>query len=422
MRRDPYTRSIPTIRPVKQTRGFYWQAIFRFYDSQGKETQIKKNLGIEFMPKRKYKKGHHYVKEDATKSSIKQAMEAALNTEFLAEVDAQIAKAKEKSEKDSDPFVDEYIRDWLARKTGNTSSLRMRTKKDYEHKTAPLLRYFENHRIKLKDLKRKDITAFLRHEEALFADKKTGANLNKKYKFLRMILIDAEEAEILTKAPKLPKSEVPPIIHRDALGFLYDEQLKTLYNDYIKGSKIETIFYLCWRLGLRREGALGLLWDAVDLDNATVTICRSYTLELEEKMKSKNGFRVLPLAPDLVDYLRSLKKQQTIDRALCGAEYKEPEKNYVVRDRDGSQIKLDYASRKFSSIFKKAHADHPDWQKITLHGLRRSLNVNMERAGYPASVRAAILGDDENTLPQYNRIAMSADAINSLQEYHKMLN
>ena len=71
---------------------------------------------------------------------------------------------------------------------------------------------------------------------------------------------------------------------------------------------------LCLYAGLRREEALGLKWDCVHLDTETPYLSVRRTLIWEksrpvvsERLKSAAARRDIPLPPQLVDCLRSLK-------------------------------------------------------------------------------------------------------------------
>lgn len=81
----------------------------------------------------------------------------------------------------------------------------------------------------------------------------------------------------------------------------------------VKGKDVETLVLLCLYLGLRREEALGLQWDCVNLDAATpyVDVRRALRWEsnkpvLSDKLKSKAAYRKLPIPPLLLAHLRAL--------------------------------------------------------------------------------------------------------------------
>ena len=84
----------------------------------------------------------------------------------------------------------------------------------------------------------------------------------------------------------------------------------------VSGLNTETFVRLCLFAGLRREEALGLKWEDVDLDEKTpsLTVARVCSwdgknkADVRVKLKSKAARRTIPLPPQLAEYLTALQQ------------------------------------------------------------------------------------------------------------------
>lgn len=130
---------------------------------------------------------------------------------------------------------------------------------------------------------------------------------------LKMIFAAAEDSEIIPRSPfrGLKAGGEKP----DGKEPLTKDQRAALLAA-VKGKDIETFVLLGLYLGLRREEALGLLWDSVYLDVPTpyVHVRRALRWEnnrpvLSDKLKSKAAYRKLPIPPPLLDHLRALPRK-----------------------------------------------------------------------------------------------------------------
>ena len=148
----------------------------------------------------------------------------------------------------------------------------------------------------------------------------------------------------------------------------------------------------CWRLtayGLRRGEVAGLTWDAVDLDQATVTVGLARVVVdgkvIAKPPKSERGFRTLPADEALVAALRALRTRQAAERLAAGAAY--APSGYVAVDELGAAVHPEFLTDRFHQI--AAGAGLP---RIRLHDGRHTSNSLMAAAGVPDHIRAAWAG------------------------------
>ena len=223
--------------------------------------------------------------------------------------------------------------------------------------------YFSKKKIKLDEVTAKHIKAYydLKISEGLSAMtvKRHHANIRK---CLQTALCD----DLITSNPA-DKVQLPRTQKFNAKYFDAD-QVRTIL-EQAQGLDIEMIIVLCSYYGLRRSEVLGLKWNAVSFNNDTIRIYNTITsvYEISEKERTKNtsSNRVLPLIPVVKEYLIKLKRQQEENKRLFGNCYND--NDYVCIKADGTPIRPDEASHKFSSFLKNYGFPH-----IRLHDLRHS--------------------------------------------------
>lgn len=104
------------------------------------------------------------------------------------------------------------------------------------------------------------------------------------------------------------------------------------------GHRLFPALWLLANTGLRRSELLGLQWDDVDLDAATLSINRglvSIGYELHESRgKTSNSRRAIDLDPTTVAVLSAWKRWQQAERAAVGIQ----SEDWVFADVDGNPI------------------------------------------------------------------------------------
>lgn len=133
----------------------------------------------------------------------------------------------------------------------------------------------------------------------------------------RKIFTAAVKNELIRSSPVTGvKIDGPKAKRREALTKEQQAQLLAA----VKGTRAETFCLLCLYAGLRREEALGLCWDAVDLDGEVpfLSVRRAVSFdpkngraELSEELKSDAAERDIPLPPELTGHLRKVRGKRT---------------------------------------------------------------------------------------------------------------
>ena len=186
-------------------------------------------------------------------------------------------------------------------------------------------------------------------------------------------LIDANPLQHV-KRPTPGKPTVPVVEPDQA-----DKALKAA-----EGKRIEALLWFVTWTGVRVGEALALRWSDVDLNRATATI-RSGAVGSD---RTKTGtVRSVTLIPEVVERLRTWKRQQNRDRLLCGEGWANTE-GYVFVTGSGLPMDAHNCRRDLQAILKAEKLPYArPW-----HSLRHGLAKRLLEQGMPLQVVSAMLG------------------------------
>ena len=269
-----------------------------------------------------------------------------------------------------DILFSEYLRQWLKMVKHTVAETTYASyKAAVENQICP---YFEEHRIKLHELKPLHIKSF--YSWKMDNSGVTGNTIRHYHANIHKALREACEDELINKNPaaglKLPKYE------EYESDFYTVEELRLLLSA-ITGEKIEVPVLLAAWFGLRRGEVIGLRWRDVDYISmklyvrGTVTDkgegSRSENLKYRGRAKTKESIRSFPLPLEIAEYLKALKTRQEENRQLAGDSYIQRWEGFICVDEIGDLIRPEYLSRAFPALLKKHKL-----RKIRLHELRDS--------------------------------------------------
>ena len=133
----------------------------------------------------------------------------------------------------------------------------------------------------------------------------------------------------------------------------------------VRGLKVEPFVMLGLYTGMRREEICGLRWDSVELEGKAphITVRRACRWpqrvrpEVTEILKSDAASRVIPIPPQLVEYLKAIKKDLPADGKIS--------RRYVYCNDDGSAVSLSTFTRRWETIKTRSTASgHELGEKI----------------------------------------------------------
>lgn len=303
-------------------------------------------------------------------------------------------------------FAD-YLQKWITSVEGD---LERSTVRGYREKLKNhIIPYFKNRKIKLIDLKIRDLESF--YWDHLSNDKKLSPQTVRHcHRIISKAINDAIRQEMISSNPaSLAKC---PKVHNHNAKFLNLAQIKQLI-ELFSGTPIEYIVKLISVYGLRRSEALGLCWDKVDFEKNQFTICRAKIQDkggdyLKDCTKSYSSCRTLPMTTEIKKMFLYLRQQQEdekrfVDEGGLGEFY--TDMGYVFTWSDGVPFTANYVSKYFHKHIKESSLP-----QICLHELRHSVASNLLSNGFSLVEIQTWLGHSKpsTTLNFYSHVDTTA--------------
>ncbi len=205
----------------------------------------------------------------------------------------------------------------------------------------------------------------------------------------------ARNVAALTDPPKLERKEIRPFNRHEAWSFLRA----------VEGDPLEALYSLALATGLRQGELLGLRWEDVDLEQATVRVnyaLQRYGGELHMvPPKTARSRRVVSVPDVAVRALQAHKSRQMQDRRRAGERWQDG--GLVFSTRWGTPIEPRNATRSFKRVL--ANAGLPE---IRFHDLRHSCATLLLTQGVSPRVVMEILGHSQISLTMntYSHVAL----------------
>ena len=277
--------------------------------------------------------------------------------------------------KEVDPCLDnspvlftDFLMDWLKMMK---SRVEITTYAGYTSSiTKRIIPYFKQFNYTLQDLEQhpKYIQDFYQHELDRGLSANTvihyHANIRKCLQYAFQIgMIRSNPADRIERPRKEKfKSEVYSA-----------EELEQLFTA-IQGDPAEFAVIMAAFYGLRRSEIVGLKWDAIDFENKKISIQHTVvgvkidgvmTDVARDRTKTKSSCRTLPLIPACEQMLKKMKKEQELNRKVCGKDYCTDYLDYIYVNPMGMRYHPDYLTQHFPN-FLVSHR----MKRIRFHDLR----------------------------------------------------
>lgn len=217
----------------------------------------------------------------------------------------------------------------------------------------------------------------------------------------------ARNVAALVDTPRIEQQEIAP---------LDDQQARALLAA-IRGQRLEALYRLALSLGLRRGEALGLRWEDIDFEAATLRIVQTLQPtrtkgKVLSSTKNKSSTRTLPIPAVLLESLRRLKERQDVEHQQPGWQ----EHGLVFVSLRGTPLEPDNITHRFKEVLRKAGLP----QTVRFHDLRHSCATLLLAQGVPPRVVMEILGHDQiaTTMNIYGHVldANKRDATTKIEE------
>ncbi len=265
------------------------------------------------------------------------------------------------------PFMD-YLQKWLLQSKPTISKT---TFKGYRTMLdGRVNRYFTELDITVGEVTPQHLQDFY---QTIFDEGHTPNTVIHYHAVLRKALQNAVKKDILNTNPADKVDRPKKNVYQ--AQFYSAEEIMTLF-DAVSDDPLEICVKLAAYYGLRRSEVLGLKWDAINLEQKTISI-RHKVIEDEvdgkfvpvgeDVLKTKSSFRTLPLLPSVEKLLLAEKEKQEMYRRLFKRSYCREYLDYICLDQTGKLMRPNYVTEHFSWLLEKFGL-----KKIRFHDLRHS--------------------------------------------------
>ena len=355
---------------VQINKGYYF-IVFNMYNEYGKRKPEWHSTGLKV------------DNNERKNNQIRKQAEKMLNEE-LVRVNAENSFSNKlntiaKNSKYSNMLFSDYMLEWLENiKPKVVQSTYIGYEQVVKGRLCP---YFKSKKIKLIDLRPRDIQDFINY---LYKQRLKGSTIAHYTSNMNTALKEAVIAEII---PSNPMDRIESVKKEVYIPDFYtDDELIELI-EVIKTQKLELPLTLGIIYGLRREEILGLTWNAIDFKNKSITIRKTVgrgkydgvtQFLIKDIPKNKSSYRTLPMFDFIADLLKKYKEKYKLNEKIFGNTYITDYKDFICLMDNGELVKPDYVDRTFSRILKENGFRH-----IRLHDLRHSCATLLLRNGVP---------------------------------------
>jgi integrase len=380
------------------------------------------------MPRKAAKKygpgGQYYRKRIKTPDGKYEDVYAKTQAELAEKVTLRLNQlAGSGSVTPDEIYFFEYAAGWYSRREPHLSpGMRKMVKHEINDVICPVIGG-----KRLQDINSDDVAAVMATRAHL-----SRSAQSKTVQVLRQVFEAALEADVIEKLPtRRLRAEGRTPAPKKALT----EQQAAELLAAVRGLSVEPCVMLGLYTGMRREEICALRWDAVELEGEAphVTVRRACRWDtgtapaVEELLKSDAGFRVIPIPPQLVEYLRDLRaarigalpKRSKKDEAAAPAQ--RILAHYVYCMADGSPVTMTAFRRRWETIRSRSTASgRPLGEKVR----NRPYSITLDVYPTPHELRHTyitrlILGGVDLKRVQY--LAGHADPKVTLQIYTDLM-
>ena len=193
-----------------------------------------------------------------------------------------------------------------------------------------------------------------------------------------------EDGKVARNAATLVPRKQRPKVNRSEMSVLADDEFDRFF-DAVRGDRLEALFVVAIREGLRQGEILALRWQDVDLERGVVTVMGSLSRGGRSEPKSEASRRSVVLFDETVDALRAHRSRQLQERLLVGTMWQDGDLVFP-NEFGGFQSPQRLRDR------LKAILDRAGLPRIRFHDLRHSAATNWLKGDMHPKVASERLG------------------------------
>jgi integrase len=197
------------------------------------------------------------------------------------------------------------------------------------------------------------------------------------------------QGKVARNVAALVDEDARPVVNHLEMRVLADVDYDS-FIAAIRGERLEALFVVAVREGLRQGEILALHWRDVDLDNGTIAVTgslqgRRRALLTVGEPKSRKSRRSLALFPETVEALQDHRARQLEERLRAGSMWVDAD--LVFPNELGGFLSTTTLSRNLDALLR--HAGLPD---VRFHDLRHSAATDWLKHGMHPKVASERLG------------------------------
>jgi integrase len=307
-----------------------------------------------------------------------------------------------------------FLDEWLPTMAGN---LEPNTHEVYGHYARAYIKPRLGH-VRLQQLTATNLRAL--YTELAATGGRRGQGLKPKtvknvHTLIHRALEDAVDQGLVTRNVAALRAARPPKLERVERGVWSPEDLRSFLKA-MEADRLAALWLLLATTGLRRSEALGLPWQAIDLESGQLTIVQKLVTiagkpTIRLGTKSPAGRRSIALDPATVATLKAHRERQLKERHERGEAWQNH--GLVFTREDGTPLRPTQLTRMFGRLVREAGLPN-----LTLHGLRHTYATASLQAGVPVKVVSQRLGHANTAITSdlYQHVlkAMDAEAANTV--------
>jgi len=189
----------------------------------------------------------------------------------------------------------------------------------------------------------------------------------------------------LVEGPRVTRHEIQPLTPDQARALLTS----------IRGNRLEALVTVAVSLGLRRGEALGLRWDALDLEGKLLHV-RASLQRVDKRWylvepKSARSRRTVALPDVAVSALRTHRVRQLEERLAAGSRWRDS--GFVFSTRIGTPLEPSNVTKAFKALLGRAGVP-----QIRFHDLRHTAATFLLAQGVDVRTIMETLGHSQISL------------------------
>ena len=345
---------------LQQKNNTYYAVLYIKVDGKRKTKWVPTGLPVAGTSQRKAQKAFDQIRLEYEQTQEEKERQEA------EEKARELIEGKRNPQADV-PFMD-YLQKWLLQSKPTISKT---TFKGYRTMLdGRVNRYFTELDVTVGEVTPQHLQDFY---QTIFDEGHTPNTVIHYHAVLRKALQNAVKKDILNTNPADKVDRPKKNVYQ--AQFYSAEEIMTLF-DAVSDDPLEICVKLAAYYGLRRSEVLGLKWDAINLEQKTISI-RHKVIEDEvdgkfvpvgeDVLKTKSSFRTLPLLPSVEKLLLAEKEKQEMYRRLFKRSYCREYLDYICLDQTGKLMRPNYVTEHFSWLLEKFGL-----KKIRFHDLRHS--------------------------------------------------